>query len=389
MDRLRALIRSHPVIDNHCHNLLQDLLSPQYAFEVIVSEAQGLALEQSAHSVSRLRAEKQLKSLYSFDNIEASSTWKSLLKARREHVEKDPNALVSKCLEGIHCMLIDDGFADINDLHPVQWHSQFNSAPARRVLRIESLAEELLSKLLFEDSTADLHNVWSSFVTQFTESIKDALGDPQVVGFKSIICYRTGLDVAIDFDSCSKEAEELAFPFLLECQKKENAQFQSIKPLNDFLVLQTLELIRSQESSTSSDVHRKPLQFHTGLGDSDLDLRLANPVYLQRLAEKYTNVPFVLLHSSYPYTRQAGYLAAQYANVYLDLGLVFPMISREGQISILQESLDLTPYSKLLFSTDGYFFPETFWLSLKQFREALEEVRYRLSLESFLFLQQQ
>ncbi len=60
--------------------------------------------------------------------------------------------------------------------------------------------------------------------------------------------------------------------------------------------------------------------------------------YLRRVLEHrpYRGMPVVLLHECYPYTRQGGYLAAVYENVYLDLsygdsilelrrdGLVYP-----------------------------------------------------------------
>jgi predicted TIM-barrel fold metal-dependent hydrolase len=65
-------------------------------------------------------------------------------------------------------------------------------------------------------------------------------------------------------------------------------------------------------------------------------------------------------------------LACVYPNVYLDLGEVFPMVSRDAQESILRQSLELTPANRLLWSTDGHFHPETFWLANRQFRQALE-----------------
>lgn len=85
-------------------------------------------------------------------------------------------------------------------------------------------------------------------------------------------------------------------------------------------------------------------------------------------------VPIVLLHSSYPYTREAGYLASVYKNVYLDIGEVFPMVSRDGQEKILRQALELTPTTKILWSTDGHHYPETYWLANRQGREALDKV---------------
>lgn len=82
----------------------------------------------------------------------------------------------------------------------------------------------------------------------------------------------------------------------------------------------------------------------------------------------------MLLHSSYPYTREAGYLATVYKNVYLDIGEVFPMVSRDGQEKIVRQALELTPTSKILWSTDGHHFPETYWTANIQGREALWKV---------------
>jgi len=43
---------------------------------------------------------------------------------------------------------------------------------------------------------------------------------------------------------------------------------------------------------------------------------LANPALLQPVIERYSQTQFVLLHASYPYTREAGYLASVYGNVF-------------------------------------------------------------------------
>jgi predicted TIM-barrel fold metal-dependent hydrolase len=88
----------------------------------------------------------------------------------------------------------------------------------------------------------------------------------------------------------------------------------------------------------------------------------------------FPTVPVVLLHSSYPYTQEAGYLATVYRNVYLDIGEVFPMVSRSGQETIVRQALELTPMSKILWSTDGHLQAETYWLANVQGREALEKI---------------
>ncbi|KAI9459896.1 hypothetical protein BJY52DRAFT_1118627, partial [Lactarius psammicola] len=47
----------------------------------------------------------------------------------------------------------------------------------------------------------------------------------------------------------------------------------------------------------------------------------------------------LLLHATYPYMREAGYLTAVYKNVYLDIGEVFPAVSRCGREALIQQAL--------------------------------------------------
>jgi hypothetical protein len=212
---------------------------------------------------------------------------------------------------------------------------------------------------------------WVTFISTFEQAIVDSLSDPEVVGFKSVVCYRTGLDIAIGRDIEISEAGLRSFSrhFLPECVAR---KFRvEAKGMNDALVISTCKLIAAHNMQTGMP---KPLQFHTGLGDNDISLLDSNPACLQPLIEAFPTVPVVLLHSSYPYTREAGYLATVYANAYLDIGEVFPMVNRDGQEKIVRQALELTPWSKVLWSTDGHHFPETYWLANLQGRAALEKV---------------
>ena len=93
------------------------------------------------------------------------------------------------------------------------------------------------------------------------------------------------------------------------------------------------------------------MQFHTGLGDNDIFLNLSSPSHLQPLIKAYPNTKIVLLHSSYPYTQEAGYLQAVYENVFLDFGEVFPFVSPDGQREILRQVLELAPTNKIMWSS--------------------------------------
>lgn len=174
---------------------------------------------------------------------------------------------------------------------------------------------------------------------RFTIAIENALSDPEVVGFKSVICYRVGLAIpAFDADA------RIAIYDILQSKDKERCSRLEDDRLSPFFVhLTALAIERSN--------NKKPFQFHTGLGDNDIDLESSNPSHLQRFIEAYPEVPIVLLHASYPFTKEAGYLASVFGNVWLDIGEIFPFLSQDGQERAIREALDLCPSEKLMWST--------------------------------------
>ncbi|KKZ60429.1 glutamine synthetase [[Emmonsia] crescens] len=370
---LRRLIYDHPIIDNHAHNILNADSASNYAkypFEAITSEAQGESLTTHApKSLALIRAVHQLAELFG-----CTAELSAIKSAREKEIDSDYDGLVRKCLTGTHMLLIDDGLPE-GDMESYSWHDKFTNAASKRIVRIETVAAHVFGELLQAGNRSreslltvepeTVRDFWTNFQYSFITAISDALDDPAVVGFKSVVCYRTGLDIG----KCSAEELFTSFEtYFLSFVETGETRVEN-KPLNDHLVTSVLEQI-SQRPTES----RKPIQFHTGLGDSDINLLRSNPAHLQNLIEEYPNVDFVLLHSSYPYTREAGYLASIYSNTYLDLGEVFPMTSRDAQLSILRQSLELVPSTKLLWSTDGHYHPETFWLANKQFRQALDIV---------------
>lgn len=370
---LRDVIHNCPIIDNHAHNLLLPAYVKSYPLQSVTSEAQDTALSHAFSSIPHLRAEKKLRQLYSCSD---DANWETILQARDKWLAEKPEALVEKCLEGTHCILMDDGLDGAHQVYRFDRHDRWTKAPTKRIVRIEAVAERLLRDLLQSAGVVDLasesysEDLWLQFTTNFNQYIVDAAGDSNVAGFKSVICYRTGLDIKPDLDEAQEKARLSIDKFFRHCTRSGNYRIQE-KHINDYLVLKTLEILAQ---NASQDGFCKPIQFHTGLGDNDIDLLRSNPAHMQALIKRCTKVPIVLLHSSYPYTREAGYLATVYHNVFLDIGEVFPMVSREGQISILKQSFEIVPGNKILYSTDGHWFPETYWLANQQFRVALEEV---------------
>lgn len=367
---LRRVIQTYPLLDNHAHNLLKPeyaLGSADHPFESITSEAQKLALTDCVHfTLAHQRAVKQLSELF-----QCPPAWDDVKKARDDFVKKDYGGLIRKCLEGTHMILVDDGL-DAKQVEPYNWHDQFTPGKNHRIVRIEAMAADLVESLYTSRWTPFDPNKVVDYLQEFNEQfemhIKGSLYDREVAGFKSVICYRTGLNV-----NMKRHAADViqAFRKYLDLSAAHGNYRIKEKALNDHLVITACCIIEQHVGGTKQ---LKPIQFHTGLGDSDIDLVTSNPAHMQPLIEFFPKVDFVLLHSSYPYTREAGYLASAFLNVYMDIGEVFPMLSREGQETVIRQTLELVPTNKIFWSTDGHFFPETYWLANKQFRSALEEV---------------
>ena len=87
----------------------------------------------------------------------------------------------------------------------------------------------------------------------------------------------------------------------------------------------------------------------------------------------YRGMPVVLLHECYPYTREGGYLAAVYENVYLDLSYGIPLLGFAEMLSFTREALGVAPISKLLYSSDGIGMPELHWMGATDGRRVLSQ----------------
>ena len=210
---------------------------------------------------------------------------------------------------------------------------------------------------MIASGTIDPPTYCGMFIDRLTAAIQAAANDPEVVGFKSIVCYRTGLDVSPNVYADDTERTLMMVVLRYEMTKKLRL---ADKPLNDMIVVTTLRiaaqcgkpgmLIQLRLCELASDMSGA-VQFHTGLGDNDIILKLSSPSHMQPLIKAFPQSKFVLLHSSYPYTREAGYLTANYPNVWLDFGEVFPCLSAEGQRNVVRQVLELAPTSKILWSS--------------------------------------
>ncbi|KAG5971931.1 hypothetical protein E4U55_001004 [Claviceps digitariae] len=364
---LRRLIDATPIIDNHAHPLLNKDHTDKYPLLAIVSEAHGEALASSRTSLAHIRAVKQLA--HELGCVESWDAVQGAMEKLRAS-EDDYERWTRRCLSGIECVLVDDGLDNEDAVESYRFFDHFVPSASRRILRIEHVAAKVIEKACLAHKTAD--TAFEVAMTDFESALATAIADDDVVGFKSVICYRTGLDLAPIEDK--REALK-AFAGIYAQRRSANASpFTRVdhRALNQFLVHRLAQAIR--DAAALDDTKKKPIQFHTGLGDNDLTLTRSSPSHLQDFVRAYPTVPMVLLHSGYPFDRETGYMAAMYANVYADIGAVFPFVSRAGQEDIVRHVLELCPWEKVIWSTDGHWFPETYLLAVVQMRDALHNV---------------
>ena len=102
-----------------------------------------------------------------------------------------------------------------------------------------------------------------------------------------------------------------------------------------------------------------------------MDLHRCNPLFLTNLFRQSngSGARFTLLHC-YPYHREAGYLADVFPHVYFDVGLAINYTGARAN-AVIAESLELSPFGKILFSSDAFGLPELYYLGAKLFREGL------------------
>ncbi|KZT24932.1 hypothetical protein NEOLEDRAFT_1134131 [Neolentinus lepideus HHB14362 ss-1] len=364
---LRDACSKYPCIDNHAHPLLTAANRDSIDFEGIIAEATGPALlDDSVHTLACYKATAQLAYLF---GLGPDATWQDV-KSKRSTTPYDELCTLSMMPTNIQCILFDDGLGGVEELcESYKWHDRFTKSANKRIVRVEVIAQDILKTLVdastLPSSLSDptyIPTLLDTFSAKLAASIQSSADDPEVVGFKSVACYRTGLDVAT---SCTQAELEGALMSCLQRYSVTSTLRLDDKQLNDYVVRTTLEI---------SGRCNKPVQFHTGLGDNDLTLTRSSPAHLQAVIKAYPSTPFVLLHSSYPYTRDAGYLCSVYRNVYVDFGEIFPFVSGTGQRAVIRQVLELCPTNKIMWSTDGHWWPESYYLGTIQARDALYTV---------------
>jgi hypothetical protein len=107
-----------------------------------------------------------------------------------------------------------------------------------------------------------------------------------------------------------------------------------------------------------ADEHGMVYQIHTGLQEGYGNIITdSNPALLTNLFLEYDRIKFDLFHIGYPYVMEAGNLAKNFRNVFLDMCWAH-IISPEASRRALVEWLDAVPANKIMGFGGDYCFPE-------------------------------
>lgn len=335
------LVNEVALVDHHVHGALRHSV-PRTRFEAMITEAPhsprvGTAFDsQVGFAIRRWCA--PLLDLPVHADVDAY--W-----ARRCELGEDEvnRRLLSNT--GTKTYLLETGYLGDAVLGLAE-HAEAAQAVTHEVVRLESVAEELLAEL----GSAD------GFIAAYPARLAEkAIG---AVGTKTVMAYRSGFDVS---------AERPAAAAVTAAAGAELARSGEGRPrITDATVLNYLRWCGIDLGL--------PVQVHCGYGDPDLDLHRANPLLLSdwlRLTEP-TGVPVMLLHN-YPYHREAGYLAQVFDHVYFDVGLGVNYTGAASR-SVVAESLELGPFHKQLFSSDAWGPAELHLLGSKLWRRAMAAV---------------
>ena len=77
----------------------------------------------------------------------------------------------------------------------------------------------------------------------------------------------------------------------------------------------------------------------------------------------------MLLHC-YPFEREAGYLAQAFNNVFVDIGLSVNHLGSRAE-AFIARSLEMAPFRKILYSSDGFGPPELHYLGSRLWRNGI------------------
>ena len=334
-----------PLIDHHVHGVVTAELD-RAGFELLISEASGPPAPGTTAFDSQLgfAIRRWCAPVLDLEPLEPAENY---LRRRAELGAGEVNRRMLTAA-GVAQWLVDTGYQGGLVATPEQMETASGS-PARHVVRLEALAEEVAR-------TGVGAQEWA---VAFAGELAAQSAATDAVGYKSIVAYRYGFD----FDPARPAAAEVTV-----------AAGRLLRALEDDPGARIEDPVLLRHLIWTAIDTGKPLQFHVGFGDTDVRMHRNDPTLMTDflVASEPAGTPVMLLHC-YPWHRQAGYLAQVFSHVYMDLGAVLNYVGARSP-AVLAEALELTPFGKMLYSSDAFGLPELHYLGATGFRRDIERV---------------
>jgi predicted TIM-barrel fold metal-dependent hydrolase len=343
---IAEVVAGLPLLDNHCHGVLLSDPSPARFAALLDEGGNGAAPGTTRWSTPvGLALRRYCAPVLDLDPFAAPEAY---LERRRELGAVEVNRRLLQAA-GTAGLLLDTGLHSEEIADPVQM-AAIVGVPTWEIVRLESVAEQVAQGGVSAER----------YPTAFAEALAASAAD--AVGLKTVLAYRGGF--AIDPSRPTDDrVVEAAGRWLAEI---EGGKARLTDPtLLRFGIWAGADLARQR---------RLPLQFHVGYGDTDLTLHRTDPSLLTDLIRALGDhgVQVVLLHC-YPYHRQAAYLADAFPNVSFDLGLALTFAGASAH-RIVAEAMEIAPFTKQLYSSDGFGAAELHYLGARHFRDGLGRV---------------
>lgn len=269
----------------------------------------------------------------------------SIVKARNEQ-SKDFEAYTRKLFNDVN---LEGAIMDFGYPQPPLDREEFEELSGAKIWEISRIEPVMVS-------LAREYESFGLFISEYRKRLQEDLKKDHMVGLKTIIAYRSGLDVG-EMDEAVAESEYGTF------RKDTRAR---VKALRDYC------FHIAMECCTEAD---KFMHIHTGIGDGEVVLPKASPSFLLDLfrMEKYKNTKVHLVHGGYPWMEEAAFIVSILPNVYMDISLQNPFTGH-GVERIISQVLELAPFDKVMYGSDAFTVPEMNWMGAKLFTESFERV---------------
>lgn len=345
-------VTNYPVIDEHCHPY--PFSREKRPFWRCFNSTLFEQKEEDAKSTVLIHL--VTNELRDFMGMDKNASMDEIIEERNKRYNANPVKWVNELAKDAN---IKEIIADIT--YPItawktkkfitqeeldEFYDEVRDFKVNKEIRFEYIYNPLLEKKL----------PFGEFLLTYYDAMEERIRIDKPVVLKSVIGYITGLDVK----KHTLEEGEIAYYRYLQNEQDIEAE----KIFRDFMLYDSMKLCLKYDL---------PLQIHTGMGNTPLcNIAKMNPILLNDFLcdEENRKVTTILLHCGYPYLRETAYMVSHFTQVYTDVSQMVYHAGLSAETG-LKELLEMCPFSKLLYASDGGGLPEHTWYTAKYFKKVL------------------